>query len=473
MMDVEGSILIVEDDVVAQKMLQGLLRRKLGYNALTAGHGREALTLLRADQGESIRLIILDLEMPVMGGMETLDIVRRQYPHIPVVMLTGSQDVGDAVEALKHGAVDFLTKPYDGERLVVSLKNAMKIGMLTKEVSRLKGRQGDGFSFDDLVGSHGGLLQSVQVGRKAAGSDIPVLITGKTGTGKEIFARAVHGESTRAKKPFVAVNCGAIPAQLIESTLFGHEKGAFTGAIDKAMGKFREAEGGTIFLDEVGELTLDAQVKLLRVLQQKEVEPVGGAKAVHVNVRVLSATNRDLAKEVREGRFREDLYFRLNVLHIDLPSLKKRKQDIPLLAHAFVERFCVDHNVMPKDISKEVYEMLEHYDWPGNVRELENAINRAMVVAERNVLKVEDFVMATAAATPAEQPPRAGMGVQMLSLMNEDGGFKSAEQIEHEVMMRALEYYQGNITRAAKEIGMAKSTFYKKLDKINNLAGKE
>lgn len=471
-MDEVGSVLVVEDDVVQQKMLQSLLKRKLGYEALTADNGADALALLGSVKGQGIRLVVLDLEMPVMGGMETLDIIKRQYPHIPVVMLTGSQQISDAVEAIRRGAVDFLTKPYDGDRLLVSLRNAMKIGILAKEVSRLKHGSEGSSSFDGMIGSHSGLLASVQVGRKAASSDIPVLITGKTGTGKEIFARAIHGEGGRSKKPFVAVNCGAIPAQLVESTLFGHEKGAFTGAVEKATGKFREADGGTIFLDEVGELPLDAQVKLLRVLQQREVEPVGAAKPVPVNVRVLSATNRDLAREVREGRFREDLYFRLHVLHIEIPALKDRKQDIPLLAHYFVERFCADHNALPKDISRQAYQMLEQYDWPGNVRELENAINRAMVISEKSILDINDFTMVPPHTKVRTSQP-VGAGFMMLSLLNEQGRFKNTQEIEHELMMRALDYHQGNITKAAQEIGMAKSTFYKKLEKINKFITKD
>lgn len=315
-------VLIVEDEPLQRQMLATLLRRKLDYGAQAVENGRQALDLLEADERKSVKLVIMDLNMPVMGGLETLDILRQKYPHIPVIMLTGSKDIHDAVEAMKRGAIDFLNKPYEADRMVVTVKNALKISILSQEVTRLKSRESGHFGFDNLIGHEGGLMPTLNIARKAASSDIPVLITGETGTGKEVFAQAIHGESARAGKPFIAINCGAIPSQLVESTLFGHEKGSFTGATEKAAGKFREAEGGTIFLDEVGELPLDTQVKLLRVLQQKEVEPVGGTKAIPVNVRIISATNRDLQKDVEGGLFREDLFFRLNVLELSLPPLR-------------------------------------------------------------------------------------------------------------------------------------------------------
>jgi len=451
-----AKILIVEDDVMQRQMLGTLLHRKLGYESMTAEHGREAIDILEGHQGQGIKLIILDLEMPVMGGMETLDILQQQHPSIPVIMLTGSKDVKDAVDAMKRGAIDFLTKPYEGDRMMITVKNALKISLLSKEVSRLKSEKDGHFTFEHLIGHDGGLAQTVQIGRKAAVSNIPVLVTGETGTGKEVFAKAIHGESDRAGKPFIAVNCGAIPSQLVESTLFGHEKGAFTGATDKALGKFREAEGGTIFLDEVGELPLDTQVKLLRVLQQKEVEPVGAGKPIPVNVRIVSATNRDLEQEVKDHRFREDLYFRLNVLHIDLPPLRDRKSDIALLANHFIERFCADHNALPKNISQAVYTSLETHNWPGNIRELENTINRAMVVSDGDELKL---------SISSDTPQQSISTSQPLSipLLDETGTFKTMDVIEKEAIHAVLDHCNKNITQAAKTVGIAKSTFYKKI----------
>lgn len=451
-------ILIVEDDPMQRQILGTLLHRKLDFDTCSAENGHEALEILKADQAKTIKLIILDLDMPVMGGMETLTILKQKYPTIPVIMLTGSKDIEDAITAMKQGAIDFLTKPYEADRMAITVKNALKISTLTKEVSRLKSEKTGTFTFENLIGHDDGLLQIVNTGRKAAAADIPVLITGETGTGKEVFAQAIHGESARAGHPFIAVNCGAIPSQLVESTLFGHEKGAFTGATEKKIGKFREAEGGTIFLDEVGELPLDTQVKLLRALQQKEVEPVGASKPVAVNVRIVSATNRDLQAEVDEGRFREDLFFRLNVLQVELPPLRNRRNDIPALANHFIERFCSNEGGIPKDISQTTLQNLVSNEWPGNVRQLENTINRAMVMSEGNVLEM-DNLNTTQNHQDAELPSHP----EQINIISHDGDFKTVNDIEREAMQIALQHFDHNITKASKALGMAKSTFYKKM----------
>ncbi|MCB1650648.1 MAG: sigma-54-dependent Fis family transcriptional regulator [Alphaproteobacteria bacterium] len=470
-----ASVLIVDDDLMQQKMLSTLLQRKLSLNSLTAPNGRDALQILEDDKTSQIKLIILDLEMPVMGGMETLDILTRQYPSLPVIMLTGSKDIQDATKAMKMGAIDFITKPYEGDRMAVTVKNALKLSLLSKEVKRLQSEKNSRFSFEDLIGYNGGLSESVRIGQKAAASDIPVLLTGETGVGKEAFAKAIHGESIRAQSPFIAINCGAIPTQLVESTLFGHEKGAFTGATEKTKGKFREAEGGTILLDEVGELPLDAQVKLLRVLQQKEVEPVGAAKPVPVNVRIISATNRDLQAEIQKGRFREDLYFRLNVLEIKIPPLRERKSDIALLTRYFIERICAQNNAPPCTIDTQTEEHLYTYGWPGNVRELENTINRAMVLRDSDVLTIEN-ILKTAPKIEKNQSTGKTLGVQnpatAYPLLNSEGHFKTIKQIEQEIMHIALEHFEQNISKTAQALGIAKSTFYRKYnDQIKNGSG--
>lgn len=459
-------VLIVEDDEMQRQMLSVLLRRKLEFTAFEAEHGRAALDVLQ-NHASQIKLIILDQNMPVMGGLETLEILHQKYPHIPVVMLTGTKDVDVAIQAMKQGAIDFITKPYDAERMVVTVKNALKMSILTREISRLKSEKEDRFTFENLIGHDRGLLPVIETGRKAARSDIPVLLSGETGTGKEVFARAIHGESERAGRSFIAVNCGAIPSQLVESTLFGHEKGAFTGATEKTIGKFREADGGTIFLDEVGELPLDAQVKLLRVLQQKEVEPVGASKAVPVNVRVISATNRILEDEIKGGNFREDLFFRLNVLPISLPPLRARKTDIEFLATHFIERFCSDNGGMPKMISEQTLLNFQSYEWPGNVRQLENVIQRAMVMSDGNILDIEDINGLMVRNTPApDAPPPHAMPELSISFIDKDGNLKTVQEIEREAMKMALLHFDDNITQAAKALGMAKSTFYKKMKKI-------
>lgn len=455
-------ILIVEDDPLQRQMLATLLRRKLEFDSHTAEHGREALEILDREDASTIKLIIMDLDMPIMGGMETLEILKQQYPSIPVIMLTGSRDISDAVAAMKAGASDFLTKPYEGDRMAITVKNSLKISILSKEVSRLKQEKSGTLRFENLIGHDGGLSGYVATGRKAAASDIPILITGETGTGKEVFAQAIHGESTRAGKPFIAVNCGAIPSQLVESTLFGHEKGSFTGATEKVIGKFREAEGGTIFLDEVGELPLDTQVKLLRVLQQKEVEPVGAGKPIPVNIRIVSATNRNLQTEVDERRFREDLFFRLNVLQIELPTLAARKNDIPALASHFIERFCGNEGAIPKDIPQRTLQNLMAHGWPGNVRQLENVISRAMVMSEGNVLEI-DSLSSLAIVPESVHNNGAFSHTQNISIFSNNGEFKTVDDIEQEAIKIALGHFDGNITQAAKAIGMAKSTFYKKI----------
>lgn len=455
-----ASIMIVEDDPVQRHMLETMLRRKLGYESVSAENGRDAIDFLERNTIRDIRLAILDLQMPVMDGMETLSILRQKYPSLPVIMLSGNRDIDMVVEAIKLGATDFLSKPFDGDRLKVTVENALKLNALNSEVNFLRREKGGQIRFENLIGYDMGLTQCIGIARKAASSDIQVLITGETGTGKEVLAKAIHGESERSGNPFIAVNCGAIPAQLIESTLFGHEKGSFTGAIGKSLGKFREAEGGTIFLDEIGDLPMDAQVKLLRVLQQKEVEPIGAGKAIPVNVRILSATHQDLKKSVTEEKFREDLYFRLNVLQIEIPPLRNRKQDIPLLVRYFINRFCSAEQQISKNISKAADNFLINYDWPGNIRQLENTIHRAIVMNDTGTLEPEDFSVFIHDHT--ESPPTSRHDYAIIPVRS-DGSFKTPEEIELELMQLALKKFDGNITQAAKAIGMAKSTFYKKM----------
>jgi DNA-binding NtrC family response regulator len=450
-------ILVVDDDKTQQHTLKNLISKKLGYEALEAENGHECLSFLTKEE-QLPQLIILDLYMPVMDGMEVLELIGQQYPDLPVIVLTSNSKVDSAVQAMKLGAVDFLIKPIKPERVILSIQNALKINYLAKEVSRLNKRENGNLSFNELVGNEAGLTKSVSRGKKASASTIPVLLTGETGVGKEVFAQAIHGESDRGGKPFVAVNCGALPKQLIESILFGHEKGAFTGAIAKTAGKFREAQGGTIFLDEIGELPNEEQVKLLRVLQQKEVEPVGSEKTVPVNVRIISATNRDLNEAVKKGQFREDLLYRLNVFQIEIPPLRNRQSDILPMAEHFIKKYSITENKNPPILTESAEEFLQNHTWPGNVRELENAIHRAIVISESSQLETSDFTDNVDYKNIKEE----SYSPFSVPVFDTCGHLKTLEDIEKDILEMALQHHKNNVTQASKALGIAKSTFYRK-----------
>lgn len=452
--------LIVDDDRTERRMVINILRNVADLSFLEAENGKDTLRILNSDVEKKITIIILDLEMPIMGGLETLEALSKQYPDIPVIVLTGTTNMSDVVKAMKLGAADFLSKPIESARLDSCVRNALKISLMSQELLRLKRQTENSFSFSDLIGHNQGLKNCIKIGKKSATSDLPVLLSGETGTGKELFACALHGESKRTGKAFVTVNCGAIPEKLVESILFGHEKGAFTGAINKTSGKFLEANTGTIFLDEIGELPLEAQVKLLRVIQQKEIQPVGSAKAIPVDIRIISATNRDLHEEVKQKRFREDLYFRLNVLHINLPPLRERTEDIPDLSQHFMDKFCATHHVLPKEITAESYKKLKEHTWPGNVRELENVISRTMALNEDKKLEPHHLFFDQISHTQEE------IVTNTILPLHKDGSFKTFSELEQEIIGIALKFHQYNITQTARTLGIAKSTLYSKIQAI-------
>jgi transcriptional regulator with PAS, ATPase and Fis domain len=339
---------------------------------------------------------------------------------------------------------------------------------MTQEISRIKRKDKGVTKFSDIIGYNTGLRETVSVAAKSASSNIPVLISGETGVGKEVFSRSIHGEGNRVLSHFIAVNCGAIPQNLAESTLFGHEKGAFTGADRKYLGKFREAEGGTIFLDEIGELPLGMQVKLLRVLQQKEIEPVGCGKPIAIDVRIISATNKNLLDEVKAGNFREDLYFRLNVMNIIIPPLRERKQDILLLASHFIKHFAVLENLSIKNISSAAESLLLNYNWSGNVRELENIIHRAMVLYDGNILGEEEFnyLLENESYEMELNQIEPEYSPYTINMCN-NNQIKTMEEIEKEVISLAIKLFDHNVTLAAKSLAIAKSTFYRKMKQYN------
>src|SRR5580693_3568946 len=390
------TILVVDDDPVQRRLLETAISRS-GMSVVTAPGGQPALDLINGPRGDQITLMLLDLVMPDMGGLEVLAKLRPTNPDLPVIVLTAKGGIDAAVQAMRAGANDFLVKPASPERLLVSIRNQLKIGTLSGEVKQLKKKADNRLTFDDLIAASAEMQQVLKLGARAAQSDIPILIEGESGAGKELIARAIQGTSERAGKPFVTVNCGAIPENLIESILFGHEKGSFTGASDKHLGKFQEADGGTLFLDEIGELRIDMQVKLLRALQEGEVDPIGSKRPTKVDVRIISATNRDLAELTREGQFREDLYYRLNVFPVFIPPLRQRREDVPALARFFIARFAAEESKPVAGLTPEATDLIENFDWPGNVRQLENTIFRAVVLCDGTTLDVCDFPQIAAA----------------------------------------------------------------------------
>ena len=470
------TVLVVDDDPTQRRLIQAVLERE-GFAVAHAENGDEAIKRLMS--GVAVDVILLDLVMPGMSGQDTLVEMRARGFNQPVIVVTATGGIETVVQAMQAGALDFFVKPAAAERIIVSIRNALNMGALKGEVERLKKHASGRTTFDDLIGGSPAMQMVKRLGQRGAKSGIPILITGESGVGKEVIARAVHGSSDRAGKPFVAVNCGAIPENLVESILFGHEKGSFTGATDKHLGKFQEANGGTLFLDEVGELPLDIQVKLLRALQESEIDPIGAKRSIKVDVRIVSATNRDLSQAVGEGRFREDLYYRLNVFPIEAPALRERKEDIPALVDAFIRRFNVEEGKSVVGASAETMAFLSAHDWPGNVRQLENAVYRAIVLADAPYLQPHDFPsisgvaapIETAAPSPAATPETSaspGETAQAsadapVRILDSRGHLRTLEEIERDLIQLAIGIYAGHMSEVARRLGIGRSTLYRKV----------
>ena len=473
------TVLVVDDDPTQRRLIQAVLDRE-GYAVVHAESGGEAID--RMTKGGGADVVLLDLVMPGMTGMEALAEMRTAGVDAPVIVLTANGGIETVVKAMQAGAQDFFVKPVGVERLLIGVRNALRMEALTAEVGRLKKRAAGRFTFDDLVGQSPPMRIIRSLGARAAKSSIPVLITGESGVGKEVIARALHGASDRAGKPFVAVNCGALPVNLVESILFGHEKGAFTGAVEKTLGKFREADGGTLFLDEIGELPLDMQVKLLRALQESEIDPVGAKRPVKIDVRIVSATNRDPAQQVKDGAFREDLFYRLNVFPIEAPALRDRREDIPALVDHFVARFNVEEGKRIAGCTPETTALLTGFDWPGNVRQLENAVYRAIVLADAPFLQPHDFPAISGLAAPLNAPiPTADMGETAVTaaapalhelppapdlpirVLDDRGHLRTLEEIERDLIQHAIEVYAGHMSEIARRLGIGRSTLYRKV----------
>jgi DNA-binding NtrC family response regulator len=486
-----ASILIVDDDAVARRLVENMVQ-KCGYETLVVDSGDAAIAMLTAPNAPVIDAVVLDLVMPGLDGMGVLAKIREAGLGVPVIVQTAHGGIDNVVSAMRAGAQDFVVKPVGIERLQVSLRNALNASALKGELQRIRHSREGRLTFADIVTRSGTMAGVLRTAQKAAASTIPVLIEGESGVGKELFARAIHGSGERKSKPFVAVNCGAIPDNLVESILFGHEKGAFTGATERHTGKFVEASGGTLFLDEISELPLAAQVKLLRALQEGAVEAVGGRKPVKVDVRIVSATNRKLLERVKSGQFREDLFYRLHVLPLTIPPLRMRREDIPHLLRHFLARFCAEENRLITGISGEAMTHLSQLEWPGNIRQLENAVYRAVVMSEGDELGLADFpqVHAQFAAMPEThhnqvEPlvvgpafhstvPAMVSGNEIpiaplpsggtLAMLTRSGEMRPLEEMETEIIRFAISHYRGQMSEVARRLKIGRSTLYRKLD---------
>jgi DNA-binding NtrC family response regulator len=448
-MTTRGRILIVDDEEQMRDLLLKVLDKN-GYQVSAAGDGEQALALL---EKEPVDLVVTDVRLPGIGGLEALKAIKELNPDIVVIIMTAFGSIDQAVQAVKDGAYDYINKPFKIDEMLLTIEKALEERRLRHEVTTLRKELRTRYHFESIIGKSRAMQEVFSLIEQVGGSRSTVMIYGKSGTGKELVAKAIHYNSQRASKAFVAVNCAAIPSELLESELFGHEKGAFTGAIATKVGKFELATGGSLFLDEVGSMRLDLQAKILRALQEREIERVGGTRTIKIDVRVIAATNRDLKKAVEEATFREDLYYRLNVVPITLPDLKDRQEDIPLLANHFMQKFAQESNPDIREISKEAMGILLSYPWPGNVRELENVIERAVTLGHGPAIQ------------PSDLPPHlaGGAGPVEKALVQE----ATLEDLERDYIRAVLRRTKGHQIRAAAILGIDRRTLYRKIRRYN------
>ncbi len=446
-------VLAVDDEPGVQESYKAILEDTCEVR--TAGNGVEALDILAR---EDIHLVILDLRLPDMEGLEVLLRIKEMDEYIGVIVVTAVGDVKTAVRAMQAGSSEYMVKPFDVDTLQAVVSRTLERQALMKEVLYLRSEVEGYHPFVDIVGRDEKMLEIFELIKRVADSDATVLITGESGTGKELIARAIHQQSQRVQRPFIAVNCTAIPEQLIESELFGHERGAFTGAVQRRIGKFELAHTGTLFLDEIGSMRLDMQAKLLRVLQEREIERVGGERTIKVDVRVVAATNADLRELVKTKAFRDDLYYRLNVIPIYVPPLRARKADIPLLVHYFLDKFNRQFNRRVRGFSPAAMEALEAYDWPGNVRELENIVERLVVISKHEMIQLRELPLDLQSShTPlVEQLDAEGYDLR-----------KAVQQFEREYIRRVLEKTRWNQTAAARILGIHRNTLLGKIEQLD------
>ncbi len=450
-------ILVIDDEESIRELLKDFLESR-GSEVVSASDGESGLNLLKE---EKFDLFLLDLMMPGMSGMDVLRETASEKIDVPSIVITAHATVQTAVEAMKLGAFDYITKPFNLEEFYIAVKRALDVSKLQEENLRLKKELKKKYGYNKIIGNSLPIQNVIKFIEKIADTDSTVLITGESGTGKELVAQTIHYNSSRSKKMFVPLNCAAIPKDILESELFGHEKGAFTGAINTRIGRFELANNGTLFLDEIGELAPALQVKLLRVLQEKEFERVGGIKTIKVDVRILAATNRDLEAAVKEGIFREDLYYRLNVIPFHLPSLRKMKEDIPLLMEHFIKDISRRKKKNMPEFSRESMHCLENYKWPGNVRELENLIERMIILQEGEVITPDDL---PERLREKRQTQRLHSGEQVLSSDGVDLNL-ILDDIENNMIKQALEISKGVKSKAASLLGLNRTTLIEKMKK--------
>jgi len=447
----KGRVLVVDDERRQRDILQMILEAE-GYETTAAGNGRQAL---QAARSQPFDVVLTDLKMPDMNGIELLSELLASQPGLCVTLMTAHGTIDSAVDAMKKGAFDYLTKPLEKDEVLLVLRRAMERSHLVRENRMLREQLRERFRVRNIVGAHGTMQDVFRIVHKVATSTSTVLIYGESGTGKELVARALHHESDRKTQPFYAVNVAALPESILEAELFGHEKGAFTGADARKVGLFEQASGSTLFLDEVGDLKRDLQVKLLRALQEREILRVGGTERVPIDVRIVAATNQDLDKAMREGRFREDLYYRLNVIPIALPPLRERRTDIPLLVEHFMAKYADPQ--ARREMSEAALEVLAAYDWPGNVRQLESVIERTLLLSEGRVIGPADL--------PAAVRARIGTPRGPMDLDIPDSGI-DLDELERGLILRALEKAAGKVSRAARLLGLSRRTLQYRMEKI-------
>jgi DNA-binding NtrC family response regulator len=460
-------LLMLIDDEPAQRRLIAAIAARRGWRAIFANDGEMAIAMLGTPDGLQLDAILLDHWAPEGDSTALITELRTRRPAMPLLLLTANGSVSQAVSAMRAGATDFLVKPLAPERLLAALDGAVA-EKITGELRPLTEKIPALLAFDEIVGSAPDFRAALTVAAKAARARVPILLEGERGVGKEVVAEAIHAASPREKSAMVSVNCGAVPANLVESELFGHEEGAFTGAFERKIGRFQEADGTTLFLDEICEIPLEAQAKLLQVLQSGEIQPIGARRSREVDVRVIAATNKRLIDEVEAGRFREDLYYKLNVVQVTIPPLRERTGDIPALARHLMARIAQQPGLRELGITDDALALLGRYDWPGNVRQLQNALFRAAVLCEGEALTQADFPQIAALGgkrqMPATQtPPGVSGGV---TLFHADGNLRALDEIEADVIRLAIGHYRGRMTEVARRLGIGRSTLYRKLGEL-------